>query len=149
MCHFLLCLPTFPTYYSHFLHIAHTLLSALFPLSYLHQLHFYVWSIPYYFHRRHFYNLNTLRPYLISVQLLSVFTRKYDTNCIDFASYLLHSHIAYKRSIPFHSFAICFTLIIFSFSSTNIQSTPLSTLFPPNNLKASAHALTSSKPKPS
>ena len=117
----LLCLTTFPTYYSHFLCIAHTFLSSSTPLS-------YVWPIPYYLNRRYFYDPHTLRPYLIFLQLLFNSTHKYDTNRIDFASHLLHSHIAYIRSIPFHSFAICAILIIFSLAPTDFTSTPLSSL---------------------
>ena len=49
--------------------ISPTFLSAT-PLS-------YIWPIHYYLNRSHFYDSITLRPYLIFVQLLSVFTRKW------------------------------------------------------------------------
>ena len=108
-----------------FLYMAHTLLFESIPLL------------------RPSKGVRYLHPYLIFVQLLPVFTHKYDTNCIDFASYLLHSHIAYIRSIPFQLFAICATLIIFMFSSHRLL---LHSNFP---LQISKRHHRMSKPKPS
>ena len=127
----LLCLMTNSTFYNHQICIAHTLLSASFPLftycSYL--------LIPYYLHYSQFYDHHTLRPYLIFLQLPFNSTHKYDANCIDRASYLLHSLPSYKRSILFSSFAIHFTLIILSFSSH--RHSLRSKFLPPNIPKTS------------
>ena len=48
----------------------------------------YVWPIPYYLNRFYFYDLHTLPPYLIFVQLLPVFTR----NMMQIVSILHHTY---------------------------------------------------------